>query len=297
VSVPAPRRAPRLAAAALLAASLCACTRSAAPPADPFPGDGFAGSWSRSGEHLVFTGPDLYNHIDGGAEVFLELGFELLEVQRYGSATGELTVELYRMTDHAAALGVYLLKCGQEAPAAELADRNTVNPYQLQLVRGSSYLTVNRMRGEPTVADMVGFARQVASALDGDATDPFAALPAAGRVAGSERVIRGPFTLQEVLTLGEGNVLQLGTSVTALVADYDEGGERITRLVAAYPDASGADAAFANLRGHLDPHLAVVREEPERLLLRDHASRFLVVVRQGVALTVEAGRTSAPPAG
>jgi hypothetical protein len=285
-------------ALALLALALGACARNPSAPAalDPFPPDSFQGGWKR-GERLRFAGSELYSHIDGGAEVFLELGFDSLEVQRYLSPAGEVAVELYRMTDPTAALGIYLLKCGAETRDPGLTDRHTVNPYQLQLVRGSVYLSVNRTAGEPSVADLVAFARNVAAQLPGgDGAAVLTLLPTDGRVAGSERIVRGPFTLQEVVTLGEGDVLQLGGKVTAVAADF-AGPEGIsTRLVAAYPDEAAAAGAFANLRSHLDPYLEVVVQSAGRLVFRDHAGRFGAVERRADRVELEVNLAS-PPTG
>ena len=207
--------------AVALAGCLLACGGPSSSTPDPFPADGFHGAWQRSDDLLVFTGPELYGHIDGGAEVFLELGFDRLEVQRYGSPSGEVAVELYRMRDPAAALGVYLLKCGAEERRPEIPARHSFNRYQVQLVRGATYVSVQAAGGAPAEGDLVAFAREVASRLPGaDDLTVLELLPVEGRVEGSERIVRGPFTLQEVMTLGEGDVLQLGGSTTAVAADY-----------------------------------------------------------------------------
>jgi hypothetical protein len=280
----------------LLLVALCACSRGQqGRTVDPFPPDGFQGVWKR-GERLLFTGPELYSHIDGGAEVFLELGFDRLEVQRFVSPAGEVAVELYRMTDPEAALGIYLLKCGPETRHPGLADRHTLNPYQLQLVRGSAYLSVNRSAGEAGGEELVALAREVVARLPaGDGGAAFSRLPTEGRVAGSERIVRGPFTLQEVVTLGEGDVLQLGGKVTAVAADFTGPGGTSTRLVAAYPDQAAASAALANLRQHLDPYLEVVAQEADRFVYRDNAGRFGVVERRAERLELEANLASPPP--
>jgi hypothetical protein len=280
---------------AALAVALSGCLLGCAGPSsstpDPFPADGFHGAWQRSDDLLVFTGPELYGHIDGGAEVFLELGFDRLEVQRYGSPSGEVAVEVYRMRDPAAALGVYLLKCGAEERRPEIPARHSFNRYQVQLVRGATYVSVLGAGGAPADGDLVAFARGVASRLPGagDAT-VLDLLPVEGRVEGSERIVRGPFTLQEVMTLGEGDVLQLGGSTTAVAADYGlpDGGAR-TRLVAQYPDAAAARAALVALRDGRDPYLEVVADEPGRLVFKDHARRFIVATCSGDRLEVESG--------
>jgi hypothetical protein len=46
------------------------------------PGDEFFPGWKRDGKPSVFIKADLFNHIDGGADLFLEFGFERTLVQR-----------------------------------------------------------------------------------------------------------------------------------------------------------------------------------------------------------------------
>ncbi len=279
-----------------LALTFAACSRPGAVATGPLPADGEVAGWSLSGAAEAFAPPELYGQIDGGAEVFLELGFDRLDLQRYASGGHEVALELYWMTDPTAALGVYLLKCGRETPDPALADRNTVNPYQAQLVRGRVYLVVSRLQGEPPAEAMVGLARLAASRLEpGDGSAAFAALPSPDRVAGSERVVRGPFTLQEVVTLGEGDVLQLGGRVTAVAARYQGAGGEVTRLVASYPDQAAAASALASVREHLDPYLELLLDEPERLVLRDHRGRYGTVARVADRLELALDRVEPPP--
>ena len=48
---------------------------------------------------LDVTRSDQPQRINGGAELFLELGFEQLTIQKYKDGAQELGVEAYRMTD------------------------------------------------------------------------------------------------------------------------------------------------------------------------------------------------------
>ena len=59
------------------------------------PKDNFVKGWVKSGQTLRFTKNDLYGHINGGAELFLEFGFNELLVQRYEKGGEEITLEIY----------------------------------------------------------------------------------------------------------------------------------------------------------------------------------------------------------
>ena len=62
-----------------------------------FPTDGFSPGWKRSGPVETYAPSALYNVIDGGAELFLEMGFIDLQVQKYLGSGAEIAVEAYRM--------------------------------------------------------------------------------------------------------------------------------------------------------------------------------------------------------
>jgi hypothetical protein len=262
---------------AAVALALAACSGGGGP-GDGLTPDGALGSWKRTGEQQVFDGATLYGHINGGAEVFLELGFDRLEVQSFVSDAGEVAVEVYHMADPAAALGIYLMKCGEESPDPSLAPRHTVGPYQLQLVHGATYLVVNTIDGDGVDArTLIDLAAELVGRMPpaAPAAGVLAPLPTEGRVAGSERIIRGPFTLEAVYTLGEGDVLQLDSAVTAVAADYtNEEHGQLTLIVAPYPDEAAAAAAFANLVENLDPYLERLEGDATHLVFEDYSDRY-----------------------
>src|SRR5512135_601814 len=95
------------------------------------PADNAVAGWKRSEAVRVFGGADLYGYIDGGAELFLEFGFDRLTLQKFRSGKNELAVEIYRMADPVAATGVYLMKCGKATRDPSFAARHTINRHQL----------------------------------------------------------------------------------------------------------------------------------------------------------------------
>ncbi len=240
------------------------------------PADDAVAGWKKSETARVFGGADLYGYIDGGAELFLEFGFDRLTLQKFRSGRDELAVEIYRMADTVAATGVYLMKCGKPTRDPSFAARHTINRHQLMFVRERYFVTVNNLSGGDAVAAvLLTFGRAVASALPADRVPAeLSRLSAQGFVAGSERLVRGPFGLQSIFTLGDGNVLQLGGRVVGVAGDVrDQGGER-TRLVVVYPDAAAAARAFANLQKHLDSYLKPVTSSATRLVFKDFENKF-----------------------
>lgn len=264
------------------------------------PKDGFAKGWVIEGSPRVFEGEALYDHIDGGAENFLELGFETCTVQDYRGQGEEITLEIYRMRDAAAALGIYLVQCGKERPDARLSERHTLNTNQILLTKGRYYLVATSPKASDAIVPvLVAMGASVSSGLPPDAPpEVLQLLPREGLLPGSLRIIRGPTGLQALLTLGEGDVLQLGGAVTAVAGDFKQaGGERVTRLVAQYPSAEAAKDALKHLKANLDPLLKVQSSTDDGFVFLDYKGRFGKCDRDGMRLNVVAGLSAKPPGG
>ena len=240
------------------------------------PDDGFFPGWTKDGRSRAFQKMDLFNHINGGAELYLEFGFENLTVQRYAKAGAELILEIYEMENPAAALGLYLMQSGRETPWPEFAERNSSEPEQAVFVKGRWIVQVNNLSGEiRSVPAMKALAGRVLAAIrEEPAVTLLNRVPAEGKIPGSERLIRGPLALQQFFTFGEGDILRLGGRVFGMLADYEgASGSTFTRLIIPYEDGPAAASAFSYLREHLDPYLKTIQSGPDGFTFEDFARR------------------------
>jgi hypothetical protein len=287
---------------------VCAALLAAEQPPDGdvglLPPDGFLQTWFKTKKPRVFTAADLYGHIDGGAEIFLEFGFEQLTVQGYAAKknpsddkpAGEIKLEIYRMSDATAALGIYLLNRGKETRDPGFAERHGLNKYQLIFQRDRYYAVVNNPSGkESSRAAMLEFARCLAARMPKDNTpDPREKLPHEGLDPATLRLARGQFGLQSVFTLGKGNILQLGRQVTAAAAEYRNSSGGHTLIQVEYPSEEAARKAFQNLRTNLDECLKPLRAVEDRLEFKDNRGKYGLAMRDGKRLAIKL-RLSSPP--
>ena len=282
---------------------------SAAQPADApdmalLPPGNFLKTWNRAENRRVFTASDLYGHIDGGAEIFLEFGFEQLTVQRYAPArtvgadqpAGELNVEVYRMTDPIAAAGIYLMNCGQESRDPAFSERHCLSSYQLIFKRDRYYVVVENTTGNKAFrAVMLDFARYIATRLPAEQPLKIGEiLPKDGLIKSSLRLARGPYGLQSIFTLGEGDVMQLGKKITAVSGRYRDADGKYSLILADYPSAAAASKAFDHLRTNLDSHLTVQEKAESRLVFKDYDDKFGSVSVAGKRMTIMV-QLSSPP--
>jgi len=256
-------------------------------PAIPEPG--FAPGWTKAGPLRTFTGQDLFNQIDGGAELFLEFGFAKLRLQAYARDKAELTLNAYEMESAVSALGVYLIKMGRETPFPEIGARNSCEEIQLTILKGRYFIQVDNLGEVPAwTTEAVALANAfLAGVAEEKAVTPIGSLPAEGKLAGSERLIRGPYGLQPYFTFGEGDTLSLGGRTYGALAAYRmPGGASFTRLVVPYPDPEASAAALAHLKANLDPYIKVTADRPDGFDFVDFQAKKGTVVRSGAVLDI-----------
>lgn len=262
-----------------------------------FPGDGFFPGWRRSGPVESYAPTALYNVIDGGAELFLEMGFVELRVQKYSGAGAEIAVEAYRMDGAAAALGIYLLKCGRETPLAGIAGRNSGDSFQVALLRGNYFIFINNFSGRQELLPVMGeLARQLGATLPaGEAVGELDILPLENRIADTALLLRGPYSLQAVYTLGDGDVLRLEGKRFAASASYrDASGAGHTLIVAPYEDEATAAQAFTGLRSGLDPYLKVLQAGDDCFVFQDFQNLFGLAERRGRQIAIRVRLATRP---
>ncbi len=269
------------------------------PPAAPaaqgsaagasIPEPSFASGWAKAGALRSFTGQDLFNQIDGGAELFLEFGFVKLRLQAYVRGKSELTLNAYEMESAASALGVYLMKRGRETPFAEIVARNSSEEAQMTILKGRYFVQIDNMGDEPAgKSEAVALANAFLAGVPSEtASTPLDRLPPEGIDPGSERLIRGPYGLQPYFTFGEGDILSQGGRIWGALAEYQTPeGASFTRLIVSYPSAGASSAALAHLRANLDPYIKVTAEGRDGFDFVDFQAKKGTVDRSAATLDI-----------
>ncbi len=244
---------------------------------DALPANEFRPGWKKSAPLRAFISQDLFNHIDGGAELFLEFGFARLLVQSYGNGSSELTAAVYEMESASAALGIYLMKMGKETPFREISARNSSEDAQLTILKGRYFIQIDNFSDKPAPRGAaVSLAEALLAHIPDEKPEPFLdRLPADNRVPGSERLIRGPYGLQPYFTFGEGDILQLNGKIFAALAEYTAAdGSKYNRLIVPYADSAAAAVALEFLRANLDPYLKIVETEAAGFSFVDFQEKY-----------------------
>jgi hypothetical protein len=214
-----------------LSASLAACSggesESAAGGDSGFPS---VAGWEQAGEVLHYDADNLWEYINGAAELFVEFGVVGCQVADLVSGDVTVTLDLYDMGTPLNAYGVY----ERERPGDDMAVPGAVAgvvsaPYQALLVKGSLYAKVNTFEGELTDESGMALLEALAAALPGSTSRPgeFDLLPEEGRVAGTEGYKPLAFLGRAELT-------------NALYADYSVEGEEAWQGFVILPSAASS---------------------------------------------------------
>lgn len=97
----------------------------------------------------TYDGESLWGYIDGGADIFLEYGFQSLMVQELIWNSEKIKVEVYLMKTPEGAFGIYstsVIKCQQRDT---LNNIDCVSRFQYQSAYGKLYITVTSESGSP----------------------------------------------------------------------------------------------------------------------------------------------------
>jgi hypothetical protein len=213
--------------------------------------------WELDGELRRFGAAELWQHINGAAELFIAYGFE--ELIEGDIAAGELRLCLgvYDMGSALNAFGVYRAESsGEIAEAGFGAESQASPPYQWLLLKDRYYVKVEYLEGEASAEQGTALLETIADALPGDDALPpeLAWLPEKGRVAGSETYSSGKLF----------GLAELGPCLHARYAMGEE--ERRVFLLLPGPDL-GVDALWKGLaeswqRLRLDRRAALLRSVP-----------------------------------
>ena len=196
--------------------------------------------WAQAGEVLTYDADNLWEYINGAAELFVEYDMQTCRTADLSSGDLTVTVDLYDMGTPLNAFGIFVRE--RPAPGTSLpnATEATVSPpYQALLLKGATYVKVNAIEGELGEASGRELLEALAAALPGQTTYPaeLGLLPEAGKIAGSEGYKREAF-------------LGLTELKRCLYAEYTgEGEETYQAFVVLPPEGSSPASAWEALAG------------------------------------------------
>jgi hypothetical protein len=194
--------------------------------------------WVSQGEMLTFNRENLWEHINGAADQFLDLGFQLLQVRDFNKDSVSISIELYDMGKELNAFGIYALERSAPFYPLQIGTQSILYlPAQALLLKNIFYVKIYAYEGELTKKSGKEILSFIAKNLPGNSGFPaeLRALPKKNKLDGSEGYVREAF-------------LGLNELKNCLFVEYEEEGNRRFKFFRMVSNSPAADKEiFDNL--------------------------------------------------
>jgi hypothetical protein len=178
--------------------------------------------WKQSGEIQFFSRANLYDYIDGAADLYLKYDFQELQVAEYeNDKKASVTIEIYRHKTPLHAFGIYSQERLDNANYLEVGAQGYSEKGVLNFLAADFYVKMMSVGAGPEEqAVLLAFASKVVENLGGKGSMPFilSVFPREGETINSEKFISREF---------------LGYSFfhSAFTADYELSGKKFKLFV------------------------------------------------------------------
>ncbi len=194
-----------------------------------------------------FDRKNLYDYLDGGAELYLAYDFQSLLVQDYKTGEKSITVEVYLMETSQDAFGLYSLD--QEGENIQIGDRANYGSGLLKFWKGNYFVRITDMNGNDQNKEAIlELGKDIDGKMKMKGLEPklLSKLPSEGLISNSQRFFHKQIILNNLYFLSTENLLNLNESTSAVMGDYLLGKMNLKLLLVFYPDTSSAKSAFVN---------------------------------------------------
>lgn len=244
------------------------------------PKAGFLPGWEQQGTSERFDPENLYEHIDGEAELYLPYGFQSLTSALFESQGKEktgLSLEIFRMGSPLDAFGIYSNYRSPERQAAGIGADGYLSETQLVFCQEKYFVRITASGGKPDRNSFVAMGEALARNLPGPPVLP----PELGLLDSPDVASRTQRYVAESL-------LGYRFFPRGLTGEGEYGGKPVKFFVVLAGSAASAAAVLREYTGYLGSSAGLFREESgnggRTLLVRDPLFRGVVLRQIGANL-------------
>jgi len=100
--------------------------------------------WKISQQPKAYSGDQLFELIDGGADIYLEYGFnQVVSVQYTDPSLNNIQVEIYEMLDDAAAYGIFSITQQMSSWSQEFGEISAVSDDYISFLKSRYYISIS----------------------------------------------------------------------------------------------------------------------------------------------------------
>jgi hypothetical protein len=212
-------------------------------------------------DRMDYTGEDLYDYINGGAELYLSYGLTRMTGCKYNAdGLPQLTVEIYEMTSPENAFGVYTQSRDKEE--REFGQGSQSFHDFILFWKGRYFVTVYTQAVTPESEAAIKY---LATLIDETAPAAGAPprivdiLPKEGLAEAGFLYFHHYIWLNAYFFIADYNIIDLNDETDAVLAKYGSADARSYLLIVEYPSGERAADAFQKLREGYAPELTAAQ--------------------------------------
>jgi hypothetical protein len=206
---------------------------------------------------LNYTGEDLYDYINGGAELYLSYGLVSMTGCKYnGENLPQITVEIYEMTNSKNAFGVYTQSRDKDEHLYGQGSQSF--PDFILFWKDRYFVIVNTQEASPeSTAAIQSLATLIDSSIPEVCEIPtiMQCLPQEDLDQAGYLYFHHYIWLNAYFFIADYNITHISEDTDAALAKYGEASARSYLLLTEYPDEAKALEAYESLRERYAPEL------------------------------------------
>jgi hypothetical protein len=211
--------------------------------------------WQAEKTLMLNTPSDLYNYIDGGAELYISYGFGQAISKTYTKAGNpEVIAEVYDLLEARNAFGVFTQTRENEK---KLYGQGTyLLPGAVFFWKDRYYISLSTWDASPEADRFIqSLAAHISSCIahDGEIPAVVSYLPQERLVPSGYKYFHHSVWMNAFFFISDHNILNIDTQTDAVLARYVRGEGRIYLLLVQYQDDISAGLAFDNFRKEFFP--------------------------------------------
>lgn len=231
-------------------------------------------NWSIKDSAEVYFDDDLFLYINGGADIYLEYGFEKVVACKYKNYDANtILVDIYKMTDPSAAYGIFSLNSSTRGNSIELGTKSILYDYYLDTWKGSYFIRCTANSKDGGIMDtLLLLAKQIDAKIElkGKVPQLASSFELSSIDFNSIKYIRGIIALNNVFNFGHGSIAGFSEG---LIGSYEDK----TLFTFSYADDHKRREWFASAKGkmQMSKKFSDYAEVDEGFTVKDKSGNYL----------------------
>ena len=243
--------------------------------------------WTLSADSERYFPKNLFDYINGGAELYLSFGFKELHVARFHKEKAPpFEVDLFLMGSSEDAFGVF--RHDLEDEDVGIGQGSEYGGSWLRFWKGQYYVYIYAEGEETSMKEaLLDLGRRIAERIEtsGAKPDLVNKIPEHGIIPRSLRFFHNHTCLNYYYYLASENILHLSEKTNGIFVQYRAGNHKVPLILIEYPTPTQAEEAYKNLLRNYLPEAergGVVRTENGNWAGGISHSRYLVIVLDAI---------------